>query len=240
MISLLIVSSFAHAQSEDWHGSIGGGVENAPAYDGDAENQLRLVPLLDLQKDRFFISLKRGVGFNFSNVKYFQYGLSVLVGQPRNQYVDWRLNGMGNINYYPEGNLFFSAHLGLLSLSGNVASSSYGTRANFGGNIAIPIGSENIFRLGSTITWGDSIYNQTNFGVTTEQAAASGGTLTPYFPTAGKVMTKMNATWIYNFDKSWFSTFDFSYKRLEGSAQLSPLTQRTSMISEALLLGYRF
>jgi outer membrane scaffolding protein for murein synthesis (MipA/OmpV family) len=242
MIGLTLISSLAHAQAGEWQGAIGAGVSYAPRYDGDAENQLRIVPLLDINynKDSFFISVRRGIGFNFSKVKYFQYGVSVLLGQARSEHADERLYGMGNIDYYPEGNLFFSARLGVLSFSGNVASSNYGTHANFGSNLVIPIGSANNFRLGSTVIWGDSIYNQTYFGVTTAQATASGNLLTPYSPAAGKVMTTLNASWTHNFNKSWFSTFDLGYKRLEGSAQLSPLNQRTSMLGETVMLGYHF
>jgi outer membrane scaffolding protein for murein synthesis (MipA/OmpV family) len=239
---MLATSSCAHAQNGKWQVSLGTGVSFSPRYDGDADNQLRFVPLLDINynKDKFFIGVKRGIGFNFSNVKYFQYGVSVILGQARSQYADARLYGMGNIDYYPEGNLFFSTHLGFISLSSNVASSNYGTHANVGGNLAIPIGKANNFRIGSTIVWGDPIFNQTYFGVTAAQATASGNILTPYSPAAGKIMTIMSAAWTHNFDKSWFSIVDLSYKRLEGSAQISPITQRNSMISEAILFGYRF
>jgi outer membrane scaffolding protein for murein synthesis (MipA/OmpV family) len=242
ILGIVVSSSSAQAQSGNWQVSIGTGVSYAPRYDGDAENQLRLVPLLDINyhKGKFFIGVTRGIGFNFSEVKYFQYGVRVLLGEARSQDADARLYGMGNIDYYPEGSLFFSTHLGFMSLSSSIASSDYGTHANVGGNVAIPLGEDDRFRLGATINWGDSIYNQTYFGVTAAQATASGNVLAPYNAAEGKKDTTLSASWVHNFDKSWFSTTSVSYKRLEGSAQLSPLTQRASMVGESLMLGYRF
>lgn len=242
MIGMAIISTSALAQSGDWQVSMGTGVVSAPRYEGAADNQLMLIPLLDLSynKGGFFIGVARGIGFNFSEVKYFQYGVRVLLGKARSQDADARLYGMGNIDYYPEGSLFLSTNLGFLSLSSGIASSDYGTHADVGGNIAIPLGENNRFRLGATINWGDPIYNQTYFGVTTAQATASGNVLTPYNAAEGKKDTALSAAWIHSFSKSWFSTASVSYKRLEGSAQLSPLTQRTSMLSAGLMLAYRF
>ena len=242
LLGIANISSSARAQNGNWQVSIGTGVSYAPRYDGDAENQLRVVPLLDINynKDKFFIGVTRGIGFNFSEVKYFQYGVRVLLGQARSQDADVRLYGMGNIDYYPEGSLFFSTHLGFISLSSSVASSDYGTHADIGSNIAIPLGEEDRFRLGATINWGDSVYNQTYFGVTAAQATASGNILTAYNAAEGKKDTSLSASWVHHFDKSWFCNLGVSYKRLEGSAQLSPLTQRTSMVGESLMLGYRF
>lgn len=242
MLGIALLSSSAQAEDGKWQGSIGAGLSYAPRYDGDAENQLRVVPLLDINynKGKFFIGVVRGMGFNFSEVKYFQYGVRILLGQARSQDADVRLTGMGNIDYYPEGSLFAGINLGFISLSSSAASSNYGTHADLNGNIVVPLGKEDRFRLGAAITWGDSMYNQTYFGVTAAQATASGNILTPYTATEGKKDTALSASWIHHFDKSWFCTLGLSYKRLEGSAQLSPLTQRTSMVGESLMLGYRF
>ena len=242
MLGIAVVSSSALAQNGNWQLSLGTGVSYAPRYEGAADNQLRLVPLLDVSynKGGFFIGVARGIGFNFSEVKYFQYGVRVLLGQARSQEADARLYGMGNIDYYPEGSLFFSTRLGPVSLSTGVASSDHGTHADFGGNISIPLGEADRFRLGATINWGDSIYNQTYFGVTSTQAIASGNVLTPYNAAEGKKDTVVSASWSHNFDKSWFSNVGVNYKRLEGSTQLSPLTQRVSMVSTSMILGYHF
>jgi outer membrane protein len=242
MLGIASIPFSANAKDSDWQVSIGTGVSYAPRYEGDAENQLRFIPLLDINynKDGFFVGVERGIGFNFSKVKYFQYGVRALLGVARSQDADAHLYGTGVINYYPEGSLFVSTNLGFVSFTSSVASSNYGTHADVGSNIAIPLGKENRFRLGAKINWADSIYNQTYFGVTPAQATASGNVLTPYNATAGKKDTVLSASWIHNLDKSWFTTISLGYTRIEGSDQLSPLTQRASMVSETFMLGYHF
>jgi len=242
MLCMAIYASSTQAADGTWQGSIGAGISYAPRYEGDAENQLTVVPLLDInyENGKFFISVARGIGFNFSEVKYFKYGVRVLLGKARSPNADARLYGTDTINYYPEGSLFASTHLGFLTLSSSIASSDYGTHADVGGNIAVPINKENRVLLGATIDWGDSIYNQTYFGVTAAQATASGNVLTPYNATEGKRDTVSSISWVHNFDKSWFSSVGLRYERLEGSTQFSPLTQRVSMSSGTLMLGYHF
>lgn len=236
------VISPAHAENSDWQVSLGTGISYAPRYEGAASNQLRLIPLLDISynKSGFFLGVARGIGFNFSEVKYFQYGIRILPGMARNQEADARLNGTGNIDYYPEGSLFFSVRMGPLSISTGIAGSDHGTHADLGGNITIPLGEKNRFRLGASSNWGDSAYNQTYFGVTPAQAAASGNVLTVYNATEGKKDSTLSASWEHNISKSWFASLRVSHKQLEGSAQLSPLTQRVSWDSTSLMFGYRF
>jgi outer membrane protein len=245
MVSLLCTTLplLAHAGENDpWQVSIGAGASYAPRYEGAANYRWRLVPLLDISytKGGFFIGATRGIGFNFSKVKYLQYGVRVLLGPARSQSEDPRLYGLGDIDYYPESGVFLSTQLGPLSLSSGVSNSTYGTRADLGCGLGFPIGEHNRFRLSARANWGDANYNQTFFGVTAAQSAASGGVLAPYTAVEGKKDTVFSASWTHNFDKEWFSATTLTHKRLEGSAQLSPIVERTSMNSISLMLGYHF
>lgn len=238
----LHASAAGAAPNSGWQVSLGAGVSYGPRYEGAANNRMRMVPLLDVSYNNggFFIGVARGIGFNFSEVKYLQYGVRVLLGQARSQDEDPRLYGMGNIDYYPEASLFLSTQLGPVSISSGVAGSDYGGHADVGCSLAIPLGRDDRFRLGGNINWGDANYNQTYFGVTAAQAAASGNVLTVYNATEGKKSTVLNASWRHSFDKEWFGNTSLTYKRLEGSAQFSPLTERTSMLGFSYMLGYHF
>jgi outer membrane scaffolding protein for murein synthesis (MipA/OmpV family) len=243
MAALLSLAAMpALAGDGAWQVSMGAGVSYAPRYEGAALNRLRLVPLLDVNYSNggFFIGVARGIGFNFSESKVVQYGVRVLLGRERSQSEDPRLYGTGDINYYPEAGVFLSTRLGPLSLSSGAATSDYGTRADLGCGIGFPLGKDDRFRLNVTANWGDTNYNQTYFGVTATQAAASGNVLTPYNATEGVKDSVVSASWTHNYDKHWFANTSFSYKRLQGSAQLSPLTERPSMNSMSLMLGYHF
>ena len=238
-----ILPLLAHAGENDpWQVSIGAGTSYVPHYEGAANYRWRAIPLLDVSysKGGFFIGAARGIGFNFSKVKYLQYGVRVQLGAARSESDDPRLLGTGDINYYAESGVFMSTQLGPLSLSGGVSNSQYGTRADLGCGLGFPIGEHDRFRLGARANWGDANYNQTFFGITAAQSAASGGVLAPYTATEGKKDSVFSAAWTHNFDKEWFATTSVTHKRLEGSAQLSPIVERSSTNSVSFILGYHF
>ncbi len=243
LLCLSALPLLAQAGENDvWQVTLGAGTSYAPRYEGAANNRLRLVPLIDVSYNNggFFIGAMRGIGFNFSKVKYFQYGVRVQLGAARSQSDDPRLYGMGDIDYYAEPGIFMSTQLGPLSLSVGAANSAYGTRADAGLGLGIPLGKQDRFRLSARANWGDANYNQTFFGVTAAQSLASGGVLTPYTATEGKKDTVFSASWSHNFDPEWSISTSLSHKRLESSVQLSPIVERTSMNSMSLMLGYHF
>lgn len=225
-----------------WQVSLGSGVSYAPRYEGAANDRLRLVPLLEASYNdgKFFISPLRGVGYNFSDAKTTQYGVRLTLGHGRPENADARLHGMGDIAYIPEAGLFFNQRLGFGYISGGITTGSHGSHTELGGGIGLPLGAADRLRFGVNLNWGDSQYTQTYFGITPEQAAASGNVLTAYTASAGIMDYALTSNWGHNYNKEWFSNAGFSYKWLSGSAQLSPLTQRSALASFNFLLGYRF
>lgn len=225
-----------------WQISLGGGVSYAPTYEGAAGNRLRFVPLLDASYNngKFFISPLRGVGYNFSEDKDIQYGIRLSIGRGRDQSLDPHLYGMGNINYVPEAGLFFNQRFGALYISSGISSGSNGNHAEMGTGVGLPLGMSDRLRLGVNLNWGDKIYNQTYFGVTSVQAAASGGELAAYDAGEGVSDYALTCNWTHNYDKKWFSNAGLSFKQMNGAALQSPLTQRSSASSANYLLGYRF
>jgi len=220
---------------------MGAGVNYGPRYEGAATMRLRYVPIIDIDYSNggFCIGVRRGIGFNFSESKYIQYGVRLHVGPARSPDNDAHLFGMTDIKYYPEASLFLSTRLGPLSISGAAAGSSHGAHANLGCGLGIPLGKADRMRLGFKANWDDSNYAQTYFGVSAAEAIASGNILTPYVAREGKRDTVLTAAWTHSFNKQWFVNTGLTHKKLVGSAQFSPLTQRTSMNSMRLSLAYR-
>jgi outer membrane protein len=225
-----------------WRFALGGGASYAPRYEGAEAYRLRFMPLLDASysNGKFFISLLRGIGYNFSDAKDVQYGVRLTPGHSRRQSADPHLNGMGDIGFTPEAGLFYNQRFAPWYISSGITTGSHGTHAELGGGIGFPLSAADRLRLGVNFNWGDARYNQTYFGVTPEQAAASGNVLTAYNAGAGIKDYAVTANWLHNYDKKWFSTAGISFKWLTGSAQQSPLTQRSSMASLNYLMGYRF
>ena len=237
----LFMSATQAASHGSWQTSLGVGVVYAPRYEGSMYNRLRLAPILDISQKNGggFIGV-RGIGYDFSEIESVHYGVRIVLGASRSPSEDARLNGMDFIDYYPEAGVFLNTRLGPLSLSSSVARGQYGTHAELGGAIGLPLGKNDRLRIGRTLNWGDTLYNQTYFGVTATQAIASANVLVAYNATEGLKSSVTSAAWIHNFNKNWSSTTSLSHKRLEGSAQFSPITQRTSSNSLSLMLGYRF
>jgi outer membrane protein len=232
----------ATTSTHAWRFSVGGGVSYAPRYEGAANNRLRFMPLLEASYSdgHFFASLLRGMGYNFSEERDMQYGVRISHGLGRRESADPRLNGMGNIGFTPEAGLFLNRRFASWYVSSGISTGSHGTHVEAGGGIAFPVSASDRVRMGVNLNWGDSKYNQTYFGVTPDQAAASGNVLTTYNASAGIKDYALTTNWLHNFNRDWFSTTGLSYKWLASSAKQSPLTQRNSAGSANFLVGYRF
>lgn len=225
-----------------WKFSLGGGVSYAPRYEGAAGDRLRMMPLVEASyKDgHFFMSLLRGIGYDFSETREMQYGVRLSPGHSRRESADPHLYGMGNIGFVPEAGLFFNRRFAPWYVSSGISSGTHGTHVELGGGVGFPLSASDRLRMGVNLNWGDSKYNQTYFGVSDAQAAASGNVLTTYNASAGIKDYALTSNWLHNYNKDWFSTAGLSYKWLAGSAKQSPLTQRSSAGSANFLVGYRF
>jgi outer membrane protein len=225
-----------------WRFSLGGGASYAPSYEGAANDRLRFVPLLEASYNdgHFFISDLRGIGYNFSDARDMQYGVRLALSHRRKQSADPHLNGMGDIGFTPEAGLFLNRRFAPWYVSSGITTGSHGSHAELGGGIAFPLSVSDRVRFGINLNWGDTMYNQTYFGVTAVQAAASNNVLTAYNASSGVKDYALTTNWLHNYDKAWFSNAGLSYKWLAGSARLSPLTQRSAAGSANFLAGYRF
>jgi len=230
------------ASAGTWRFALGGGISYAPRYEGAANDRARFMPLLDAsyRNGIFFASPLRGVGFNFSDDRETQYGIRLIPGRTRKESADPRLSGMGNIGFTPEAGLFFNQRFAPWYLSSALSTGSHGTHAELGTGIGFSLSGADRVRVGVNLVWGDTKYNQTYFGVTSEQAAASGNVLTVYNTSAGIKDYALTSNWLHSFNRKWFSIGGVSCKWITGSAKHSPLTQRSSSGSLNYLLGYRF
>lgn len=223
-----------------WNVTVGGGLSLAPRYSGAAHDRLRFIPLLEATDGHFFASMLRGAGYNFSDTRGLAYGLRLAVGRARREDADPHLQGMGNIPYSIEGGAFLNQRFGLWYLSGDVSAGKHGAHAALGGGMALPLSIRDHIRLGVNLEWSGRRYNQTYFGVTAAQSAASGYVLAPYDAGGGLTDYALTANWAHSYSRQWFSTLGISFKQLTGNARRSPLTQSASQPSANFIVGYRF
>ncbi len=235
-----VSTSASFQTNQSWQFSLGGGLSYAPRYEGAANDRLRFMPLFDAsyKNGKFFISPIRGIGYNLSDEMEAQYGIRLHIGRERDQDVDPHLNGMGTINYAPEAGVFYNERFGAYYISSGISSGNNGNHAEVGTGIGFSVGNQDRLRVGINIDWGDGKYSQTYFGVTIVQSQASGYVLKAYDANAGVKDYALTSNWVRNYDKKWFSNAGLSFKQLIGSAQESPLTQRSLMASANFLMGY--
>jgi outer membrane protein len=228
------------AAGDDWKVTLGGGLASVPRYEGASKNRLRLAPLLEVDNGHFFAGTSRGIGYNFSEDKDVKYGLRLTLAPHRNQNVDARLNGMGNVSNAAEAGAFVNAKFTNCYVTSALAAGSNGSRFELGGGYELRLSTEDKLRAGVEVNWADSKYMQTYFGVNAAQAAASGGVLTAYTSTSGVKDTALKLNWTHSYSKEWFSNAGVTAKQLGSSAKNSPLTVKNSANSASFVVGYRF
>ena len=167
------VTATTQTASDDWKVTLGGGLASVPRYEGASKNRLRLAPLLEVDNGQFFAGTSRGIGYNFSENKDVKYGLRLTLAPHRNQNVDARLNGMGNVSNAAEAGAFLNAKFTNCYVTSAFAASSNGSRVELGGGYELRLSTEDKLRAGVEVNWADGKYMQTYFGVNARVAVTT-------------------------------------------------------------------
>ena len=110
---------------------------------------------------------------------------------------------------------------------------------HFGAYMPMPGSSESFFWFaGPSVTFADSTYMKSWFGVNAAQAAASG--YRQYDASAGLKSAGFGVTLVWFINKHWFTTADAALKRLLGSAANSPITQTKTEAGCNASINYQF
>jgi outer membrane scaffolding protein for murein synthesis (MipA/OmpV family) len=230
-----------------WRFRIGAGLAFQPLYDGSSRYRVLGGPNIDLRyRDLFFLSTGDGAGVNFLSGQNWRVALSVAYDLGRREADDFEhLHGLGNINPAPA----------LKLLSDYVISKSFpldiraDIRRNVGGAggwigdvgayMPMPGSSETFYWFaGPSLTFADSHYMNSWFGVNAAQAARSG--YPAYRATAGlkSYGLGVSATWMPS--KHWIVNGDTAIQRLTGSAAHSPITRRATGLVFSISVDYQF
>ncbi|WP_245410925.1 MipA/OmpV family protein [Microvirga flavescens] len=96
--------------------------------------------------------------------------------------------------------------------------------------------------IGPRLSFGDSSFMKTYFGVTPYEASLN-GIVTPYKPSGGITSVGATAGLTYNWSDRWSTTTFVTYKRLVGDAADSPVVKRfgsENQIGVGLTVSYSF
>jgi outer membrane scaffolding protein for murein synthesis (MipA/OmpV family) len=231
----------------DWQIETGAAVEPRPLWEGSKIYRVVLGPVIDVRyRDAAFASVGEGLGYNVLHSENFRLGIALGYDLGRRADDDLtHLKGMGNISSAPVAKLFGSYVLSKsfpLVLRVDVRQFVGGANGVVGDvNLYMPLpgSSENLVMFaGPSVTLADRLYMQTKFGVSPDQALASGY---PDYRAHGGFNSAGFGVSITRFiGKRWLIDSSLAANRLLGSADESPITQTRVQGVVALSFAYKW
>ena len=123
-----------------------------------------------------------------------------------------------------------------LSLDKTIGGSD-GFTAKFGTAYSLPLDSF-MFSIGPSVTWADSNYMESYFGVTDRQSRKSG--LSRFDADAGIKRVDLEVSGLYFIDDHWVVRGEAGLGHLVGDAADSPVSQQNLQLSTMFIVGYKF
>jgi len=216
----------------DWTARLGVGMTFSPRYDGSDRYRVLAGPSVDVRyKDLAFLSTGEGIGLNVLRGANWRVSVAGVYDLGRRATDDpSRLAGLGNINPSPglklAADYVISKDFPLVFRAAFTRSfgGSNGWIADLSAYMPMPGSTKKFYWFaGPTVSFADSTYMNSWFGVNAAQAAAS--RYSPYHASAGLKSAGFGITMVYFVNKHWFVSADGALKRLLGSAAHSPITQ---------------
>jgi outer membrane protein len=246
--------------SDGWSLTMGAGSLLAPAYEGDDETRLSLLPNIQVAYgDRFFASVQEGVGYKLVNDGDLVAGPIARIRFSRDEDGDQPfavsgedtrdLAGLGDVGASVELGGFLNYRAGSLEVSAEArqaVSGHEGFTAELGvrwtGRNSL-FGPPVIWSVGPRLRFADERFTSAYFGVTPVQSSPSG---LPVFETDGGLYAYgLGATAIIPLttDGRWSAVAIAGYDQLNGDASASPLVRLRGSEHQGSLgvfLSYRF
>ena len=227
---------------------VGLAAESEPIYNGAAAYREQGGPVINIQyRDVAFITTGNGIGYNVFRGDHYQFGVAIAYDFGRKVREDYtNLHGMGDIGTSPVAKVFGTVVLSKkfpLILRGDVRQfigGAEGAVTDLGVYSPLP-GSSKTFVMfaGPSITLATRHYLQTEFGVTAQQALASGHP--EYDEThAGTAAAGVGFSATKFVTSHWLLNLDTAISQIRGSAARSPLVERRTQRVLALSVDYQW
>jgi outer membrane scaffolding protein for murein synthesis (MipA/OmpV family) len=244
----LILERMFESEASDLHAVVGAGMEVQPAYDGSRAYKVLGGPAIDVRyQNGIFVSTGDGIGYNLVHRRGLEAGVSLAYDLGRKERLDYgNLRGMGDkpVSAVPRAFLTWvvsdqfpvvvRSDLRYLLRTGG------GLVGDVGVYGPLPGSSERFAAfLGPSLTVASRRYLQDLFGVTSEQALASGH---PVYTVSGVGITAyglgLSASW--RISHHYIVNIDGALNRLSHEAAESPLVERPSARVLTVSLDYHW
>jgi MipA family protein len=245
----IAVALHAAAQEPSWRVSVGAGIDSVPRFPGADSQRIFAIPFFAASYGRFFFGAYPGagsvggVGVNLYRDPHWRVAAALSAGlAERKQSDDPRLEGLGDVDRTVSAGagVAYTRDWFLLGASAltDILNRGQGTLVHLNALGRYRFDEQLTFFGGPGITWADSRYTKTFFGVTPDQSAASG---LPEFGThAGLNSARLGFGASYRISSRWTATAFGSVARLEGDAASSPITEDRWQRFFGAVVAYRF
>jgi outer membrane scaffolding protein for murein synthesis (MipA/OmpV family) len=243
----MILARLFEPNHPDWRVVLGMAAEVQPVYAGARAYRLQGGPVINIQyHDIAFATTGEGIGINFLRGDHYRVGASVGYDFGRRVRDDYtNLRGMGDIPGAPVAKMFASYVLSrkfplILRVDARqILGGANGTVGDVGIYMPLPGSSKKfVMFAGPTITLATHRYLQSEFGVTPAQSLASGHRV--FDPHAGTEAVGVGFSATRFLTDHWLLNVDAALSKLKGSADVSPVTERSTQRELALSLDYQF
>jgi MipA family protein len=240
----------AQAAPDAWKFTLGVGAVNEPLYPGSGQTKNRALPVISAGYGRYFIGAVPGAGVPAGIGAYLiqedHWRLGIGLGgnfdNPRKESDSPRLRGLGDIDRTALGSVFgsysekwFDVRAGVLT---DIGGKHEGTRVSLDVEAKYNLTERLMITGGPGITWADSKYTQTFFGIDATQSANSG--LAVYNAKSGVNAIRLGVGANYLLTPNWSVGGRISASSLRGDAADSPITEKKAQNTFALFAAYRF
>jgi len=236
--------------TNSWRYSLMAGVTNMPKYAGSSDQGIKAIGGFGATYGRYFIgavdgaSTPLGVGIYLYNDEHWRVGaaLSYDLSSARKESVDEsHLHGLGDIDRTAHATLFSSYTrdwFGLRTgLSTDVGGKHQGTTANFDLEGKYQPIEHLTLSAGPGLVWNSSQYNQTYYGITSQQSVRSG--LSAYSPGSG-ITLRISAGANYQLTRNWNVGTRLGISRLPSEVANSPIVNDRTQVNYGIFANYKF
>ncbi|WP_209349504.1 MipA/OmpV family protein [Pontixanthobacter sp. CEM42] len=228
----------------DWSVILGVGAMMNPEFSGSDSSEIGPVPIVDIEyKDRIFLNTQDGLGVWVLNNDKFYLGTSVGYNFDARDFGDQpEFAGLVNANETIEAKVLAGVEFGPvevdLEVAQGISGGHDGMHATLSAGLGLPITDKLGVEFGPFVTWGNSNYIQTMYGVTEEEAANSA--FAEYTPGSGIERFGAEAQSIYRLTDRLGIGAQVEYSRLVGDAADSPFIETKNQLEVIGGVFFRF
>ena len=247
----LTLSAQAQAVDEEaWRFNVGVGAISQPQYPGSSETRVGVMPTFSASHGRWQIGALSGagvpIGVSYSLMQDGPWRLGVGVGtslgKPRDGQENNNFSQLGSIAQTTLGSLTGSYTAGAWATSAGIVSDvggkGQGTRAMLDVMYRTRPTDRLSLSVGPGLTWMDSRYATTYYGVSATQSANTG--YAAYKAGAGVSALRLSAGADYQLTRDWSVSAKLGLTQLQGDAASSPTVDKKNQTSYGLFANYRF